>query len=298
MNIVCLTILTTFDNNSWNYKTCFLGLLIPNVIMADSVYISANLTSTQLEFMKLLDDYEIDIFTFERIEEQIDRKFDNLNEVLENLVHKELLSRIERGKFCKVNFRDQYVIGAFVVKEGAIGYWTALNLHGLTEQFSNTVFVQTTHKKNDKEIFGTSYKFVKISESKRAGIVKEGYGNHTYPITDLEKTIIDCFDLPQYSGGYEELIRAFATAEMSADKLISYCKAINNLAVTKRIGYLAELLEKKGLKSFVRFAKKQIKDAYNLLDPSGSEKGVYDPNWKLVLNIPEEALLDITNKQY
>ena len=45
--------------------------------------------------MKLLDDYEIELFKFDEIENQINRKFDNLNEVLENLVHKELLSRIE-----------------------------------------------------------------------------------------------------------------------------------------------------------------------------------------------------------
>jgi len=100
--------------------------------------------------MQILDDYEIQIFWFDEIEEKISQKFDNLNEVLENLVHKELLSRIERGKFCRPDFRDEKVIGTFVVEESAIAYWSALNLHGLTEQFSNTIFVQTTHRKNDK----------------------------------------------------------------------------------------------------------------------------------------------------
>jgi len=97
--------------------------------------------------MKLLDEYELEIFRFEEVEIQINRKFDNLNEVLENLVHKDLLSRIERGKFCRANFRDENVIGAFVVKEGTVAYWSALNLHGLTEQFAKTIFIQTTHRK-------------------------------------------------------------------------------------------------------------------------------------------------------
>jgi hypothetical protein len=79
--------------------------------MAHSVYISSNLTQQHLEFMKLLDDYEIELFQFDGIESQINRKFDNLNEVLKNLVRKKLLSRVERGKFCKVNFRDENVIG-------------------------------------------------------------------------------------------------------------------------------------------------------------------------------------------
>lgn len=66
-------------------------------------------------------------------------------------------------------------------------------------------------------------------------------------MTDVEKTIIDCFDLPQYSGGYAELIRAFNHANLNSEKMITYCKAINNIAIIKRMGYLSELLNKKGM---------------------------------------------------
>ncbi|HNP18192.1 MAG TPA: hypothetical protein PKL31_07160 [Fulvivirga sp.] len=248
--------------------------------------------------MKLLDEYEIDIFRFEEIERIINRKFSNLNEVLENLVHKELLSRIERGKFCKVNFRDEFVIGTFVTNKGVVAYWSALNLHGLTEQFPNTVFIQTTHKKNDKAIFGTEYKFVKISKPKRTGIIKEGYGNHSYAMTDVEKTIVDCFDLPQYSGGYAELIRAFANAKLTGERMIEYCKAVNNIAAIKRMGYLAELLDKKGMKAFVRFAKDQVKQTYNPFDPLGTNSGKFNAEWRLRMNISKKEILDITSKQY
>jgi predicted transcriptional regulator of viral defense system len=248
--------------------------------------------------MKLLDEYEIDIFRFEEIEGKLDRSFGNLNEILENLVHKGILSRIEKGKFCKANFRDEKVIGAFLVNNGAIAYWSALNLHGLTEQFPNTVFVQTTNKKKDKKIFGVSYQFIQIADFKRAGVVKEGFGNHAYYITDIEKTIVDCFDLPQYSGGYAELIRAFAVAKLSGSKMIDYCRTVNNIAATKRMGFLAELFEKKGLKSFISFAKEQVKDAYNPIDPHGHDSGSFIAEWRLKLNITKDELLDIANKQY
>jgi hypothetical protein len=56
----------------------------------------------------------IQIFKFTEIEQLVDEKLDNLNEILENLVDKELLSRIEKGKFCRQNFRDEYIIGTFV----------------------------------------------------------------------------------------------------------------------------------------------------------------------------------------
>lgn len=266
--------------------------------MADSVYISENLSKTQIEFLKLLDDHEIQLFKFAEIEKQINQKFENLNEVLENLVHKELLTRVEKGKFCRPNFRDEFVIGTFVTEEGAIAYWSALNLHGLTEQFSNTVFVQTTRKKNDKTILGTHYKFVKIASYKKTGITWNGYGSLRYPITDIEKTIVDCFDQPQYSGGYAELIRAVNQAELNAEKLITYCKATKNIAVTKRIGFLVELFGRTMLNSFIDFAKKEVNNKYNLLDPQGSEEGEFVSEWKLRLNISREELIDISNKQY
>lgn len=266
--------------------------------MADSVYISSNLTKAQLEFMKLLDDYEIQIFRFAEIEGKISQKFDNLNEVLENLVHKGLLSRLERGKFCRPNFRDENVIGTFVVEESAVAYWSALNLHGLTEQFSNTIFIQTTHKKNDKEILRTPYKFVRINASKRTGVISNGYGNLKYPITDIEKTIVDCFDQPQYSGGYAELIRAFIQADLYAKKMIAYCTAVNNTAVTKRIGFLSVFFERTTLKEFIAFAKNEVNSKYNLIDPHGNETGDFISEWKLRLNISKEQLKDIADKQY
>lgn len=266
--------------------------------MARSTYISENLTQNHLDFIRLLDDIEVDIFSLKEIEKLTKGKVKDLNEVIENLVHKKVLSRIERGKYCRSNFRDELVIGCRLANDGAVSYWTALNKHGLTEQFSNTVFIQTTKVKKGKIVFGVKYHFVKIASSKHAGIINEGFGNHRYQITDIEKTIVDCFDLPQYSGGYAELIRAFNQAKLNAEKMIDYCNAIHNIAATKRMGYLAELLDKKGMKSFVRFAQGQVNLKYNLFDSQSGESGEFINNWRLRLNISKEEILDICNKQY
>jgi predicted transcriptional regulator of viral defense system len=261
-------------------------------------YLSVNMLPEQQRFIQLLDEYEIDIFSTETINKQIGQEIANLNEIVSNLVDKKFLSRIEKGKYCRTNFRDELVIGTFISKDGAVAYWSALNRHGLTEQFSNTVFIQTPFLKRDKKIFGTSYKFVKIAAKKRVGLIKEGYGNRSYSITDVDKTIVDCFDLTEYSGGYAELIRALNQAKLSADNLISYCRSVDNISVIKRIGFLAELLEKSDLISFVEFAKSQVNKKYNLFDPLGSEKGEFISEWKLRMNISREEIFDIVNKQY
>ena len=114
----------------------------------------------------------------------------------------------------------------------------------------------------------------------------------------MEKTIVDCFDLPQYSGGYAELIRAFAQAELSAEKLASYCLAVGNIAVFKRIGFLAELLNKKNLAPFVEFARTRINRTYNLFDPFGNNTGDPETAWYLRLNLSKDAIKGIIQNIY
>lgn len=114
----------------------------------------------------------------------------------------------------------------------------------------------------------------------------------------MEKTIVDCFDLPHYSGGYSELIRAFTNAPLENKALISACTAINNIAAIKRMGYLAEFCDKKDMNEFILFAKEQVKDRYNLFDPLGQEEGEFVSDWKLRMNIPLMKLTGIIDKHH
>jgi len=265
--------------------------------MAKNKKITKHITLVQMDFLKWLEEKEISIFTIDEIRNWGFK--DNVaNELLENLVHKGFLSRLERGKYCRFTFRDENVIGTFIVSDGAVAYWSALHLHGLTEQFPNLVFVQTTKKKSPVSIFGTDYQFIKINPQKRTGIAYNGYGNYKYPITDIEKTIVDCFDLPQYSGGYAELIRAFFQTKLDAGKMINYCIAANNIAAIKRIGFLTAVFEKKELADFIAFAKTNINRTYNLFDPFGVNSGEADSNWYLRFNLSKKNILGIIQNQY
>jgi len=84
------------------------------------------------------------------------------------------------------------------------------------------MFIQTTKLKATKTVLDTKYLFIKIAKTKKVSITKEGFVNNQYAMTDVEKTIADCFDLPQYSGSYAELLRAFKQADLNPSKLFSY----------------------------------------------------------------------------
>jgi len=214
------------------------------------------------------------------------------------LVHHKLLVQLEKGKYCRPNFNNNFVIANYLCKNSAIAYWSALNHYGLTEQIPNTIFVQTDKLKRSKKVLNVDYKFVKIHPKKITGIKTEGRGSYEFKITDIEKTIIDCFDLPQYSGGFAELVRAFYHASLSKKKLLDYAIAVDNISIFKRISYLSELFEMKGFKTFQNETEKRLKSKYTYLSQFSEKTGRYLSKWKLCLNVDEKTLFSIIEKEY
>ena len=261
-------------------------------------YLKKNLNQEQKDFLIYLDNEEIEIFIFSDIESKLGIPNQNLSNILANLIHYGFLVKFEKGKYCRPNFNNSFVIANYLCKNSAIAYWSALNHYGLTEQISNTIFVQTDKLKRSKKVFNVDYQFVKIHPKKITGITTEGRGSHQFRITDIEKTIIDCFDLPQYSGGFAELVRAFYNAKLNKKKLLDYANAVDNLSVLKRISYLSELFEMKGFKTIQKETTKRLKAKYTYLQPLGEKQGKYFARWKLCLNVDETTLFSIIGKEY
>ncbi|MEA3505195.1 MAG: hypothetical protein U9R32_08370, partial [Bacteroidota bacterium] len=205
------------------------------------------------------------------------------------------IHRLERGKFVRSSFSDDMTIANFMAPDGGIAYWTALNAHGLTEQFANRIFIQTAMRKNSISEKSRQYEFIKVSKNKLFGYKTYGYGNHTYKMTDIEKTIIDCFDLPQYSGWYQETIKALNNAKLYQSKMIKYCKLMNNNSLIKRLGFLIDFLGKPNMNEFVEYAQNTIDNNYSLFEIGGEKKGEYNSKWKLVLNIQRDEIMEIAN---
>ncbi len=266
--------------------------------MSRSTYISEKLTSEQLRLAKELSQMEIEWFRLENLNALLESQYENIQGLVENLAHKGILKRAERGVYFNSNFNDTNVIGTLIVKRGAIAYWSALHQYGLVSRFPNTVFVQTTQRKKSKAVFKVSYKFISVAERKFIGIRTNGYGNYQYKITDVDKTITDCFDQPQYSSGFDGLVHAFALAKLNSQNLIEYCTAINSIAVIKRMGFLAELFQKQGTKGFIKWAEKQVNLKYNLIDSGGLNEGEFIGKWKLRLNVSREELLTLATEIY
>ncbi|MCK4406521.1 MAG: hypothetical protein KAT33_01145 [Bacteroidales bacterium] len=254
------------------------------------------MTDLQKQFIDILDEYGYDIFSVQMIKDTNRLAVKKIHQAIRTLSRSGLIIKLERGKYIRSGFIDSFVIANFLAPDGGIAYWSALNYHGITEQFVNVVFVQTAKRKNEEiTINGSRYKFIKVNSRKITGYKTVGYGNHKYKITDLEKTIVDCFDLPHLAGWYQEIIKAFNQAKTNQNKLIKYCKAINNVSVIKRLAFLSELLEKPNMEKFIDFAQQTINKDYSLFEIEKKRKGKLNSRWKLIINMDEEEILEIAN---
>ena len=148
------------------------------------------------------------IFSFNDLYEKTKIKKDILRVIISRLEEQGYIERIEKGKYLIIPLGSEkgeytlheFVIGSYLVKPYAIGYWSALHYYGLTEQIPNIVFMQTPARKKNRiiDVFGVSYRIVRINEEKFFGIKKEWIENISVSVTNKEKTIIDCLDKPEY----------------------------------------------------------------------------------------------------
>ncbi|SDQ90938.1 type IV toxin-antitoxin system AbiEi family antitoxin domain-containing protein [Flagellimonas zhangzhouensis] len=267
--------------------------------MAKSTYISENLNESHIALVKYLEDHEILYFKLKELAIQLPKSLgDNVNELVENLHQKGLLNRIERGVYAKPNYSNVNVLATFISPGSTLAYWSALHHHNLTERFPYTLFIKTIHRKRDTNILGSKVKFVTVKESKHIGTMLEGFGANGFLVTDREMTIVDCFDQPRYGGDLDDLIKAFANEKWDNERLITYTKAYGNIALTKRLGFLATLFHADSLQGFIQYARKQVNKKYSLIDAGGLDQGEFVNEWKLRLNIKRDNLLQMAQSGY
>jgi predicted transcriptional regulator of viral defense system len=217
--------------------------------------------------------------------------------VLDNLVRKKWILKLRKGvyaispldageKGAESYTLHGFVIASFLVKPYYIGYWSALNYHGLTEQTPPSVYVATTRPKNARTVLDTRFVFVTIPKRKIFGIEETEVEKWKVMISAPEKTVVDCLDHPEHCGGVEEIAKAifFSRDELDFMKVVSWARRIGNNAVVKRLGYIAETL---GIDECLRLLSgEKLKSGYPLLDPTLPRSGRIKERWKLLVNAP------------
>jgi len=243
------------------------------------------------------------IFTFKDASVAYGSSGQSLRDLLSTLVKRGWLLRIEKGKYLILPFEagrerewteHEFIIASYLIKPYYVGFRSALNYYGYTEQVSRIVFVASTGRKlkSSLEVSGVTYRFVSISERKFFGYKQISIDEYQVNISEPEKTIVDCLDQLRYCGGISEVAKAiwYGRNELDFVKMAEYSRRNGNRAASQRLGYLIEILGFKADKA-VDILLQSISRRYAYLDSLSESKGKYVDRWKIIVNVPDDELL-------
>ncbi len=166
---------------------------------------------------------------------------DNAYRILSRMEDKDLVERIERGKYITKSDLERmhlYEIATKIATPSYLSLWSALHYYGYTTQVPRIVYVMATVPKEGVKIQDQMIKFVKTNHF-------FGYrSQNEMVIAEPEKLFIDCLLYPHYSGGINEIISSLKEAELEEETLISYAQRIGNKSLNSRLGYLMEITGK------------------------------------------------------
>jgi len=216
--------------------------------------------------------------------------------IMSSLIRKKWVLPLKRGLYAIVPLEagikgadsfilHNFIIASYLVKPYYVGYWSALNHYGFSEQIPRTTFIATTKPKIPMEIVNANYYFVKIAKKKFFGFQEVEMEGWKVNISTPEKTIADCLDHPEHSGGIEEVARAifFNHEEIDLKKVYHFAKRMGNMTILKRLGYLLEVtnLIDNYKDLFDQFSPSK---GYPALDPLSPKKGRHLSRWGLLVN--------------
>lgn len=127
-----------------------------------------------------------------------------------------------------------------------VGGWTAAGHWDFTEQIFKSIFVYTTRPvpKKKRVYHNTEFTLKHIDKQALFGLKTIWRGGISLSISDKHHTIVDMLNTPEAGGGIAHVLDCLKAylkeADANRETLVEYAKKIENGAIFKRLGFLAE----------------------------------------------------------
>jgi predicted transcriptional regulator of viral defense system len=125
-----------------------------------------------------------------------------------------------------------------------LAYYTAMDLHQMTQHPIRTVFVAVTRQQKDLTVGAVRFRFARLSEARFFGTEIRRLEGNPVEVADLERTFLDCVDRMELCGGLEEVVRGFDRRhrDLDREKLLRYTLQFDGPVAAKRLGFVLELV--------------------------------------------------------
>ena len=181
---------------------------------------------------------------------------------------------VERNTITKIyswKTRDEFTVITGLKADSYFMYYSALFLHGLTQQIPKTYYLNTEHSSNTTRItekqtlsqqaidnafageqrkslhtYSINEKKIILTNGKNTnylGVILNENDDQCFWYTDLERTMIDIVVRPAYSGGVFEILEAYkyVKGKLNIKRLASYLKKLNYIyPYQQAIGFYLE----------------------------------------------------------
>ena len=207
------------------------------------------------------------------------------------------LQRLRRGLYALNSaVPDSFLIASRMSKDAVLVHHTALEFHGRAYSVFNRFTYQTAF--TNKPFTFHNYQFKAISvpaplrkaEQANFGVINAEHKGLRVKVASLERTLVDVFNRPVYSGSWEEIWRSLESVEFfDLDLVLEYVKLLDNSTTTACVGFFLEqnkdrlLVDDKYLDALRKLRPKQP----HYFD-SRQKNGKLLKDWNLL--VPEEIL--------
>lgn len=258
------------------------------------------------EFLEALSSRKKDFFTLQEAAEILSgMNYTTVRKLLSDMTKRGLVMRIKDGLYHRIPYEQQpdqffpnwHLTAEAIVqpKEYYIGFYSALDIHGLITQPSMTEQVVTLERVKPKiqQVKNVRFEFITLSHNRFFGYKKQWIDDfYKVNCSDLEKTFLDCLYKPAYAGGITEITKAFykSIKKLQPARFQDYLEKFNTQTVYKRLGFIIGTLELfPELQSFIAG---KITSSYAPLDPTLDKHGQYNSKWGVIDNIDFRTVLD------
>lgn len=227
-----------------------------------------------------------------------------LSKVLSGMVKKGMLIKLNRNIYHIVPVSadadsfipDWHLVAKYLMKgkEYYIGYYSAMQIHGLITQPSLKEIVVTNLqvKPSIKNIRGIEFQFVYNTKVRFFGYKSTWINQYEkVMVSDLEKTIVDAVSKPHLCGGLTEIGKAIyeTRKKVNYHTLFDYFTRIESQVAKKRYLFLSDLLEIDWT-SYHEGILENLGTSYPLLDTTGPNQGHKDSRFGLKINVDTETI--------
>ena len=218
--------------------------------------------------------------------------------ILSRLTGKGWIRRLRRATYMIVPLEagvnqawaeDSFKLAQELFSPCYIAYRSALSHWQLTDQVPamTTVAVPKPMKLPQLATIRRQFRLVRLAPYKFFGFTVVWRDQVKVNISDVEKTILDCLEKPQYAGGLDQAIQALLQARKNRfdlDKLDGYLQKMRNNTLRKRLGFVLDHIG-----ALDRATKKNWQTRLNtniaLLDPLGPAEGKLCSEWRIRVNM-------------